>query len=196
MTKNGWQDKIYLDKIYRTKYIGQNIFRRSNPGKIYWDKYTQIKYILQKYIRTKYTEIKCIQTKYIGANYTKTKYIYLKDWNDCLKTCQVPVNSWISNVIPEVRQRFLASFELEHLALPERKFEQYLDSVKHSCLYQCHHHLDSTPILAYSLQYPLVLQHECCQHGVLVSGVLGQNGRDKMVRTKWYGQNGTDRIIN
>ena len=24
----------------------------------------------------------------------------------------------------------------------------------------------------------------------------GQNGTDKMVRTKWYGQNGTDSIIN
>jgi len=90
------------------------------------------------------------------------------------KTCQVPVNSWISSMIPEVLPRFLAGLglELEHLALPERKFEQYLDSVKHSCLYQCHHHLNSTTILAYSLQYPLVLQQECCQHGVLVSRLM------------------------
>jgi len=82
------------------------------------------------------------------------------------------VNSWISSVIPEVLPRFFAGLELEHLAVPERKFEQYLDSVKHSCLYQCHHHLNSTPILAHSLQYPLVLQQECCQHGVLVSRLM------------------------
>jgi len=25
---------------------------------------------------------------------------------------------------------------------------------------------------------------------------IGQNGMDKIIRTKWYGQNGTDTIIN
>jgi len=38
----------------------------------------------------------------------------------------VPVNSWISSVIPEVLPRFLGGLglEIEHLTLPERKFEK------------------------------------------------------------------------
>jgi len=33
------------------------------------------------------------------------------------------------------------------------------------------------------------------QNGIGQNGI-GQNGMDKMVQTKWYGQNGTDKIIN
>src|SRR6218665_1741015 len=83
--------------------------------------------------------------------------------------CQVPVNSWISSAIPEILPRLLAGLgiELDHLARRERKFEQYMDSVDHSCLHQCQHHLlNSTPFLSYSPQYPLVLHQECCRDGV------------------------------
>jgi len=53
---------------------------------------------------------------------------------------------------PEVPSRYVASLclELEHSALPEGKFEQYLDSVEHSCLHQCHHHLTSTSFSSHS----------------------------------------------
>src|SRR6218665_999358 len=96
------------------------------------------------------------------------------------KTYQVPVNSWISSVIPEVLPRLLAGLglELEHLALPERKFEQYMDSVEHSCLDQCHHHLlNSTPFLSYSPQYPLLLHQDCCRDRVY--GPTGLKANDK-----------------
>ena len=62
--------------------------------------------------------------------------------------------------------------ELEHLSLPERKFE-HLDSVEHSCLYQCHHQLlSSTPFPSYSPQCRLDLHQECCQDRVLVSRLM------------------------
>jgi len=74
------------------------------------------------------------------------------------KTCEVPVNSWISSVIPKVLPRYLAGLhvglELEHLALPERKFEHNLDFVEHSCLYQYHHHLlNSTHVIQSAISF-------------------------------------------
>jgi len=64
-------------------------------------------------------QILAIGTRYSAKSLANTRYS--AKFGTGFSPSQVPVNSWISSVMPRV----FAGLELEHLALPERKFEQF-----------------------------------------------------------------------